>query len=123
MSHHQVAVSLRLPYPPYLWKVVRRSAVMWLLVRCMYALTLMAALAFLGVLAPAEGIALVLYPPWSTRILLVVITAFLVWWDRMRSHELLLPANLGAWPGWFWVASLLTALVVDIIAQAILAAF
>ncbi len=82
----------------------------------------MAAVAFLGLLAPAEGIAEVLYPAWPTRILLVAFTAFLVWWDRRRAHELLLPANLGAWPGWFWIASLLAALVVDIAVQALLAA-
>jgi hypothetical protein len=121
MSQHRAAVSIRLPYPPYLWKVVRRSAVMWLLVRCAYAGVLMAALAF-GLLPPAAGIAEALHPAWPTRILIVALTAFFVWWDRKRSHELLLPANLGAWPGWFWTASLLTALVVDIVVQALLSA-
>jgi hypothetical protein len=121
MSRHHVAVSIRLPYPPYLWKVVRRSAGMWLLVRMAYAGTLMAAVAF-GLLPP-EGIAEVLHPVWPTRILLVALTALFVWWDRRRSHELLLPANLGAWPGWFWTGSLLAASVMDIAVQAILAAF
>lgn len=121
MSHHQVAVSIRLPYPPYLWKVVRRSVVMWLLVRTAYAGVLMAAVT-VGLLSPAEAIEGVLYPAWPIRILLVALTAFFVWWDRMRSHELLLPPNLGAWPGWFWTASLLVALVVDIVVQSILAA-
>ena len=121
MSRHHVAVSLRLPYPPYLWKVVRRSAGMWVLVRMAYAGTLMAAVAF-GLLPPADGIAEVLYPAWPMRILLVALTAFFVWWDRRRSHEMLLPPNLGAWPGWFWTGSLLAALVVDIAVQAILAA-
>ena len=120
MSHHHVAVAIRLPYPSYLWKVVRRSVVMWLLVRSAYAGVIMAAVAFLGLLTPAEGIAEVLHPAWPTRILLVALTAFLVWWDRMRSHELLLPANLGAWPGWFWTGSLLAALMMDIAVQAVL---
>ncbi len=52
----------------------------------------------------------------------MALAAFLVWWDRRRAHELLLPANLGAWPGWFWTASLLTALVLDVGVQALLAA-
>ena len=82
----------------------------------------MAAVA-VGLLSPAEGIEKVLYPAWPMRILLVALTAFFVWWDRMSAHELLLPANLGAWPGWFWIASLLIAQMMDIVVQAILAAF
>jgi hypothetical protein len=68
---------------------------MWTLVRLMVAF-----------LAPGQ-------PAWPTRILVIACTAFLVWWDRRRSHELLLHANLGASPGWFWAASLLTATVLD----------
>jgi hypothetical protein len=118
MSQHNLAASLRLPYPSYLWKVVRRSVVMWLLVRIAYAGVIMAAVAY-G-LIPPEGIAEVLHPVWPTRILLVALTAFFVWWDRRRAHELLLPANLGAWAGWFWTGSLLAALVVDVAVQAVL---
>lgn len=114
------AASLRLPYPPYLWKVVRGSAGLWPLVRIAYVGVLMAAAAS-GLLPVAEAIALVQHPLWATRIVLVVLTAVLVWGDRSRAHELILPANLGAWPGWFWIASLLTALVMDVAVQAVLA--
>jgi hypothetical protein len=117
-----MAASLGLPYPPYLWNVVRRSAGIWLLIRIAYAGVLMAGAAFLGVLSRAEVIALVLHPLWTMRAVLVVLAAAAVWWDRRRSHELLLHANLGAWPGWFWTASLLTALVLDLVLQALLAA-
>jgi len=114
--------SIRLPYPPYLWKVVRRSAGIWLLVRTAYVVVFMAGVAFFGLLPPAEGIAQVLHPGWATRAVLVVLAAVLVWWDRRRFHELLLPANLGAGSGWFWTASLLTALASDMAVQTLLAA-
>lgn len=111
--------SIGLPYPPYLWKVTRRSLVMWLLVRSAYAFVLMAAVMF-GLLPPAEGIARALHPGWGVRTALVALAAVAVWWDRGRAHELLLPANLGAWPGWFWTASLLTGLVLDVVVQTLL---
>jgi hypothetical protein len=116
-----MAASIRLPYPPYLWKVIRRSVGIWLLVRIAYAGVVMAAAAF-GLLPPGEGIALALHPLRAARALLVALAAVLVWWDRMRAHELLLPANLGSWPGWFWTGSLLTGLVLDVAIQALLAA-
>jgi hypothetical protein len=123
LSRHLTAASIRLPYPPYLRKVIRRSMAMWILVRIAYVMAFMAAAAFLGVLlSPAELIALVVHPPWATRLGLVAFAALLVWWDRKLAHELLLPANLGAWPGWFWTASLLSALVLDVVVQTILAA-
>lgn len=122
MSLHLTAAAVRLPYPPYLRKVVRRSVWIWLLVRSAYAVVLMAGVASFGLLPPAEGIALVLHPAPATRALLVVLAAVLVWWDRRRSHELLLHANLGAWPGWFWTASLLTALGLDVALQTLLRA-
>jgi hypothetical protein len=58
MTRH-LAASLRLPYPPYLWKVIRRSAGMWLLVRCAYAF-LMVGMELFGLLPHDEGIALAL---------------------------------------------------------------
>ena len=122
MSRHSIAASLRLPYPPYLWGVIRRSVGIWLLVRVAYA-GLMVAMELFGLLPTDEGTALALHPLWAARAVLVALAAVLVWWDRRRSHELLLPANLGAWPGWFWTASLLTALVLDVGIQALLAAF
>jgi hypothetical protein len=122
LSPNFTAASLHLPYPPYLWNVIRRSVGIWLLVRIAYAGVIMAAAA-VGLLPPADGVVLALHPLWATRVLLVVLAAFLVWFDRSRAHELLLPANLGAWPGWFWTASLLTALVLDVVVQAVLGAF
>jgi hypothetical protein len=122
MSRHSIAASIRLPYPPYLWKVIRRSVGIWLLARSAYVAVLMAGVAFFDLLPPAEGIAQALHPAWATRALLVALAAGLVWWDRRRSHESLLPANLGAWSGWFWTASLLTASVLDIAVQTLLAA-
>lgn len=116
-----MAASLRLPYPPYLRKVIRRSVAMWILVRIAYAFVLMAAVMF-GLLSFADGLAGALHPLWATRVVLVALAAFGVWFDRSRSHELLLPANLGAWPGWFWTASLLTGLVLDVGIQTLLGA-
>lgn len=118
-----MAAPLRLPYPPYLWKVFRRGAGIWLLVRIAYVMVFIAGAAFFGLLSPAEVIALALHPVPAARAVLVALAAVLVWWDRRRFHELLLPANLGAWPGWFWTASLLAALVLDVAVQTLLAAF
>jgi hypothetical protein len=121
MSRQLTAASLRLPYPPYLWKVVRGSVVMWLLARVAYA-GLMAALELFGLLPPDEGIALALHPGWPARGALVTLAAGLVWWDRRRAHELLLHDNMGAWRGWFWTASLLAGLVLDAGIQTVLGA-
>jgi hypothetical protein len=117
-----LATSIRLPYPPYLWKLIRRSVGLWLLVRSFYVVALMAGVVFFNLLPFAEGVALVLHPGWTTRGVLVALATGMVWWDRRRSHELLLPANLGAWPGWFWTTSMLSALVADVAVQALLAA-
>lgn len=102
-----VAQSLGFPYPRYLWTVVRQSALVWVLAR----------LLFFFILWLAGGISVALHPTLMTRLLLVAVTALLVWWDRRRAHELLLPANLGVWPGWFWAASLFTASMLDLILQ------
>src|SRR3712207_5484832 len=61
MLRHRVAVSIRLPYPPYLGKVIRRSAGIWLLVRIAYVAVLMAAAAF-RLLPFADGVAAALHP-------------------------------------------------------------
>lgn len=111
-AFRRVAVqSLGLPYPRYLWLVVRQSALVWVLAR----------LLIFVLLWMAGGIVTALHPTLTTRAFLVAITAFLVWWDRRRAHELLLPANLGAWPGWYWVASLFTASTLDLILQTLVA--
>ena len=121
MPPNRVAASIRLPYPPYLRKVIRHSVVIWMLVRSAYAVVLVWAELY-GLLPPGAGMDEALHPAWAARALLVAGAALLVWWDRQRAHELLLPANLGVWPGWFWTASLLTALVLDVAVQSVLAA-
>jgi hypothetical protein len=95
-----VVESMRLPYPPYLWKIVRQSAILWILVRLL---------------------TFALHPAWITHVSLVALVACLVWWDRRRSHEMLLPANLGAPSGWFWAASIITATVLSIATATLLA--
>jgi hypothetical protein len=109
---HPVVVSMRLPYPPYLWKVVRQSALLWILVRLMYSVLLFLA---------TWDLTAALRPNRITHVFLIAVVAFLVWWDRKRSHELLLPANLGASSGWFWTASLLTATGLELTTQLLLA--
>lgn len=104
------AGALGLPYPPYLWLVVRQSMVIWLLVRVLILL----------LLAAATDVSIAPHPGFTTRAFLVVVTALLVWWDRRRSHELILHAELGASPGWFWAASLLTACAMDLAIQALI---
>lgn len=93
----------------------------WVLVRIAYA-GAMAGVGLFGLLPLSEAIAQALHPGRAARAVLVVLAAVLVWWDRRRFHELLLPDNLGAWPGWFWTASLLAALATDLAAQTLLAA-
>lgn len=119
MFQHRVG----LPYPPYLRQVIRRSVWTWVLVRILSIVVIIAAAAFLDFLPPDQVIAAALHPAWAIRIGLVALAAALVWIDRRRFHELLLPANLGVWPGWFWIASLLAAAVLDVAVQTLLAAF
>jgi hypothetical protein len=97
-----------LPYPPYLWLVVRQSALLWPMARVLIALVLFLA---------AGDVSVALHPGWTTRAFLVVVTALLVWWDRRRSHEILLHAVPGAAPGWLWGASLLTASALEVAMQ------
>jgi hypothetical protein len=100
------------PYPGHLRTVVRRTVPIWVLGRPLLLLLL-----FLATRDPAVA----LHPTPATRVVLVGVTSLLVWWDRKRAHELLLQANLGANPGWFWAASLLTATGADVTFQALLA--
>lgn len=120
VTTHRVVASIALPHPPYLRKLIRRSAGIWLLVRCMSVVVLMAGVAFFNLLPFDEGVATALHPGWVTRAVLVAVTAFLVWWDRRRARELVFYANLGTHPGWFWGASLLTASALDIVVQTLL---
>lgn len=110
----QAGVLLGFPSPSYLWKVVLQSARLWVLARL-----LIFAILWLATGDPTIG----LFPTWTTRAFVVAVTGLLVWWDRKRSHELLLHANLGASPGWFWAAALLTASVLDVAVQLLLGVF
>lgn len=121
-TRHRVVASIGLPHPPYLRKVIRRSAGIWVLVRCMYVVVLMFGGLGLGVLPLAEGAAGALHPGWETRSALVAVTTFLVWWDQKRYGELFFHANLGTHPGWFWTASLVTASLFDIVVQTLIEA-
>lgn len=116
MPLYPLAESIRLPYPPYLWTVIRRTAGIWLLLR------LVIGMMFLGVVPFPDGIAMALHPSLLTRAAIASLAAVLVWWDRRRSHELLLSANLGTRPIWFWTASLITALVLELVTYALIAA-
>jgi sterol desaturase/sphingolipid hydroxylase (fatty acid hydroxylase superfamily) len=114
---------IRPPYPRYLWILSQRSVLLWLLVRITYVVVLMVGVMLFGLLPLPEGISAALQPPLSARITFIATTAILVWWERRRAHEVLLPANLGASPGWFWTASLVTVSVLDMAIQAILQVF
>jgi hypothetical protein len=80
---------------------------MWLLLRLLAMLVLL----WVGGIVPSEAAA---FPSFG-------LPALLVYLDRIRSHELLLHANLAASEGWTWAASLLAALTLDAMAFALLA--
>lgn len=65
-------------HPPYAWRIVRTSLILWLLIRL--ALVLIS-----GTLVLATGASL----------FLIVATVFLCWWDGRRLHEHLYHQNLG----------------------------
>ena len=112
----RVAAYIGLPYPPYLRKVIRRSAGMWVIVRCAWVAVVIGGMLF-GSMRLPEALGAALHPGWSTRTILVAVATFLVWWDRRRFRELILHGNLGAHPGWFLGTSLLAASVLDIVVQ------
>lgn len=116
---HRVAESIGLPHPPYLRRVIRRSAGMWAIIRCAFVVVMVGA-ALTRLLSLRDAMALSRHPGWPTRAVLVVFTALSVQWDRRRAHELILPANLGTRPVWFWGASLLTACATDVVVQALI---
>lgn len=114
-------MSLRLPYPPYLRIVVRRSLWLWLLLRVAHAGAIVLAVIFFGFPTVAEAAAQAVRPTLVTRVVLVGLVAVLVWWDRRRSRELLLHANLAASPVWFVAASMVAALVAELAVEVLLA--
>lgn len=77
-------------------------------------------LLFFFILLIGVGVAGALHPTAVTHVILAVTTSFFVWWDRRRARELLLHANLGAAEPWFWIASLLTASLMDLTTQALI---
>jgi hypothetical protein len=96
--------ALYLPYPGYLGRVVRRSILMWLLLRMM----LIVLFAWLGGFNEALRV-----PTYGMAALLVRI-------DRQLFRELLLPANLGASELWFWAVSLSVVIGLDLAATLLL---
>lgn len=102
----KIVETLRLPYPGYVWKIFRITAVLWLLLRLMSTV-------FLVLVLDVEGSVAASQPSLG-------LPALLVWIDRKRSHEQLLHANLGAWEGWFWVVSLFLALGLDAVVYLLL---
>lgn len=105
-----VIVPSNWPYPPFLARVVLRSALMWLLLRL---------LSFAALWLTA-GVPIALHPNLATGLFLIALTTVLTWWDRRRSRELLLDANLGTSPIWFWTASALTAASLQAASDALL---
>lgn len=87
------SASLGLPYPGYLWILLRKSVLMWLLV------------------------ALLLFVLFKTAIPSLGVPALLVWLDRRHAREQLLQWNLGASDIWLWGVPLLTAGVLDLALQ------
>lgn len=84
------STSLGLPHPDYLWVLLRKSMLMWLLVEVLLFLLFRSAIPSLGV------------------------PALLVWLDRRHAREQLLQWNLGASEIWLWGVPLLTAGVLDL---------
>lgn len=107
-----VAASFGLPHPSYLRTVARNTVLLWVLGR----------LLVFAVLWPTVGLEIALHPNAATRGLLIAVAALLVHWDRVFAHELLLPANLGGSPGWFWAASIGVGWALDLTVQALLVA-
>lgn len=118
-----LAHELKLPYPPLLLRVLRISVVVWVLVRITYVVVLLGGVLFFGFLSLQEGIDAALHPVWPSRVLLVVLTGFLVWRQRTIDHEHLLQGNFGVLPAWFSAASLLAAGAADLTVQALLRSF
>jgi hypothetical protein len=75
------------PYPGYAWRVVRNSAILWLLLRLMLA----------GVLLLGGG-PLALRASLLNSAVVTGLAALLVWLDARRFRETLFHANLGTHP-------------------------
>lgn len=84
-----------IPYPGYAWRVVRNSALLWLLLRLMLALMLLLA----GVLTVPQVMEL-------GRAIVAPLVPLLVWLEARRHRETLFHANLGTHPAWVPVLAL-----------------
>lgn len=80
-------------HPPYAWRIVRTSLILWLLIRL--ALVLISRTFVLAT---------------GASLLLIVATVFLCWWDGRRLNEHLYHQNLGT-PVYLGVAISLAAVV------------
>lgn len=108
-----------MPHPPLLLRVIRISVAFWLLVRVAYVVVILVSMLFFEVLSSGEGIEAALHPVWPSRVLLVALTAFLVWLHRRAGHEHLLQADFGVMSVWFSAASVLAAGAADLTVQAL----
>lgn len=108
---HRVLRRIGAPYPPYAALVVRDGTVIWIGVR----LTFAAAFLVVGLGEVA------LRPPWTISAALIAMTTGLVWLDRRRRHELLLPANLGTRGIWFVCTSMVGGALLDVVSRVVLA--
>lgn len=103
MSQHTV---IRLPHRPFLWRIARAAALVWVVLRVAVALNGL----FLGerrLLVPGPG----------TALLLVGLAALLVWLALHRDGQHLFHANLGVSPAWSFGVALLAAGVLEAAAQ------
>jgi hypothetical protein len=91
------------PYPPYAWRLARRSAILWILLRLVL-------LAVTGVILPSI----------MASAVVVGITATLVWLEGRRLHEHLFHANLRTSPDWAIGISLVVAGLLEVLAQLLL---
>ena len=94
----------------------------WLLSRVIYAVVIIFGAEEFGLMSQEEGIQSALHPAWSSRLLLISLTAALVHLDRKLAHEHLLQANFGVSAVWFLVTSLVAASVSDLGVQLLMRA-
>ena len=111
------------PYPPLLRRLFASSVIIWLLARVVFAVVFLLGVMLFGGMPSDEAWQLTLHPVWPARVLLVLVTSFLVQLDRRFAHENLLQANFGVAPGWFVGTSLLSAGAADVAVQSILSVF
>jgi hypothetical protein len=100
--------------------VFRTGVLLWVSTRVAYALVVIVGAEIVGLMSPEEALRSALHPVWSSRLLLVALTAGLVHLDRKLAHERLLQANFGVSTAWFVATSLVAAGLSDIGVQALM---